>query len=254
AGLGYALYRWHEGRNVRGSSSVEFVTTETTPRQTFGAKVIWPMFGYDPARRRAPDGMRLRPPFRTRWFVNAGELVEFPPVIAYGRLYFANRHGVVFSVDTDAPRKRWRFKERRCSAASPAVAGRLVYLAFLNRPPCNTPRPGLDGALVALDAKTGHVRWRRRIGPSETSPLVAAGRVYVGDWNGRVSAFTARTGRLVWSAGTGGEVKGGVAYSGGRVFVGSYDSHVYAFDARTGRRLWRASAQERLGPSGTFYS
>ena len=36
AGLAYALYRWHEGRNVRGSSSVEFVTTETTPQQTFG--------------------------------------------------------------------------------------------------------------------------------------------------------------------------------------------------------------------------
>src|SRR5207249_5644642 len=57
----------------------------------------------------------------------------------------------------------------RCAAASPAVYRRLVYMAFLNRPPCNKPRRGIDGEVVALDAKTrseerrvgkeGRARW-----------------------------------------------------------------------------------------------
>lgn len=254
AGLAFVLYRQHEARNVRGSSSVEFVTTENRPALA-AEKVRWPMFGFDPARRRSPDGMHLRPPFRTRWFVRAHELVEFPPAIAYDRLYFVNRRGVVFAVDTSRPRVDWRFKAHRCAAASPSVSQRLVYVALLNRPPCNKPRRGLDGELVVLSAKTGHVRWRRRLaGPSESSPLVAGGTVFVGDWSGRVSAFAARTGRLRWTAATGGAVKGGVALAGGRLYIGSYDSHVYAFDARTGRRIWRAAAQQRLGPRGTFYS
>jgi len=254
AGLAFALYRMHESRNVRGSSTEEFVTTETSPELSAEKKVLWPMFGFDPARRRAPDGMRLRPPFRTRWFVRARELVEFPPAIAYGRLYFANRSGVVFSVDTSEPRVHWRFRAGRCAAASPAVSHDLVYMAFLNRPPCNTPRPGLDGEVIALNAKTGRVRWRRRIGPSESPPLVVNRTVYVGDWNGKVYALAAPTGRVRWTASVGGEVKDGAAFSNGRVYVGSYDSHVYAFDARSGRRLWRASAQQRLGQQGRFYS
>jgi outer membrane protein assembly factor BamB len=254
AGLAFVLWRLHESRNVRGSSTQEFVTTETAPEVSAEKKVLWPMYGFDPARRRAPDGMHLRPPFRTRWFVRAHELIEFPPAIAYGHLYFANRNGVLFSVSTGAPHVRWRFRSGRCSAASPAVSHGLVYMAFLNVPPCNKDRQGLDGEVIALDATTGRVRWRHRIGPSESPPLVVNDTVYVGDWNGKFYALAAQTGRVRWSASVGGEVKDGAAFSGGRVYIGSYDSHVYAFDARSGRRLWRASAQPRLGQQGRFYS
>ena len=72
------------------------------------------------------------------------------------------------------------------------------------------------------------------IGPSETSPLVDGGRVYVGDWTGNVYALDAKTGGRVWTYRTGGEVKGGLALTGKRLFVGSYDHHLYALDARTG--------------------
>jgi len=254
AGLAFVLYRIHQSRNVRGSSTEEFVTTQTAPEVSAEKKVVWPMYGFDPARRRAPEGMQLRPPFRTRWYVNADELVEFPPAIGYGHLYFASRDGVFYSVSTGAPHVRWRFRAGRCAAASPAISHRLVYMAFLNRPPCNKSRPGLDGEVIALEAKSGKVSWRRRIGPSETPPLVVNDTVFVGDWNGKLYALAARTGRVRWTAKVGGEIKDGAAFAGGRVFVGSYDSHVYAFDASTGRRLWRASAQQRLGQQGRFYS
>src|SRR5213078_3125740 len=98
------------------------------------------------------------------------------------------------------------------------------------------------------------VRWTTKIGPTESSPLVADRRVYVGDWRGKIYALDEGTGKIVWSYRTGGKVKAGVALSGGRLFVGAYDGHVYALDARTGRRIWRASAQARLGSTATFYS
>ena len=77
------------------------------------------------------------------------------------------------------------------------------------------------------------MRWRHTIGPSETSPLVANGRVYVGDWSGWVYASTRRPAARC-GARTGGEVKGALTLSGRRLYVGSYDHHLYALAAGTG--------------------
>jgi outer membrane protein assembly factor BamB len=271
AGLAFYLYKKHQGRDIRGSSTIEFVPTETAPapkpppkpkpgKPAALTRVDWPLYGYDDQRLRYLPS-RLRPPFKVEWMFRGRHLLEFPPAVAYGRAYIANNPGVLSAVQTATGRASWRFRSGRCTAASPGVADGVVYMAFLNlrrqgKEPCNASpgTPGLNGEVVALDARTGKLRWRRVIGPSETSPLVAGGLVYVGDWTGAVYALAAKTGRTVWTYRTGGEVKGGFALTGRRLFVGSYDHHLYALNARTGRLIWRGSAQERLGSRGTFYS
>ena len=251
---GYVFYKRHEGRNIRGSSSQEFVTTEAKPPVQRTPDVVWPTYGYDNERVKAVTGFHLRPPFRVQWAFRARKLLEFPPVIAYGKLYIVNNAGVVFAIEARTGHEKWSYDARRCTAASPAVANGIVYAVFLNHPPCNAQGSNLDGEIVAFHARGGRIQWRRTIGPSETSPLVSNGLVYAGDWNGRVYAFDVRTGRIRWTFATQGKVKGGVAVSGNRLYVGSYDGHVYALNARTGRLIWRASAQARLGPTGTFYA
>jgi hypothetical protein len=84
---GFALYRQHQSRDIRGSETVEFVAEEPTGTEPQEKGVVWPTYGYDPSRTRSP-GFELRPPFRKRWQFGARNLVEFPPAIAYGRLYF----------------------------------------------------------------------------------------------------------------------------------------------------------------------
>lgn len=256
AGLvAYGLYRKHEGRNIRGSSSVEFVTTQENKSKP-NVSTPWPMYRFDPSREGAPVGVPadLRPPLRARWYLKGKSLIEFPPAIAYGNLYFANSLGSLFAVKITRVREEWVYRTGRCTAAGPAVANHTVYMTFLNKPPCNATRSGLDGELVALDAETGKVHWRVTMGPTESSPLVAGGLVYVGDWSGKLYALNAKTGRVVWTYQTGDKIKDGVAYAGGRVYFGSYDSHVYALNARTGRLVWKAGAQQRLGARGRFYS
>lgn len=252
AAAGYVLYVRSQGADVRGSTT-EFVPTETEASPAAPDAPAWPAFGLGSARLHALVSP-LGPPFRTVWTFHAHTLVEFPPAIGYGDLYVANNAGRLYAVRTDSGRLDWSYDSGRCVASSPALAGGLVYEAFLNRPPCNTTRSDVDGQVVALQARSGRVVWRRTLGPSESSPLVVNGVVYAGDWHGNVYALDARTGRQRWRFATGGKVKGGVAVDRGRLFVGSYDGHVYALDARTGRRLWRASSQERLGLSGAFYS
>lgn len=253
------LDKRHAARDIEGSSTVEFVPTEPTATEVEelppAREVVWPFYGYSTERLKAPGRFEQRPPYRVIWAFRARALLEFPPVIAYKTAYVANNSGTLFALAVRTGEVRWRYRSSRCTASSPAVADELVYQTFMNRPPCNARGGrGLDGEVVAFDAETGKVRWRRTIGPSESSPVVAHGLVYVGDWLGNVYALHARTGKTRWTYTTGDDVKAGVAISGRRLYVGSYDGYVHALDALTGRRLWRAAAQERLGGRGNFYS
>ena len=248
------LYRKHEGRDIRGSPTVEFTKKEPKPVKE-PPELTWPMYGYDAARLRVRPDIKLRPPFRRHpvWTFRGGRLLEFPPVIAYGRIYIVNNRGEVFSIDERTGKVVWKHPTHRCSAASPAVGRQLVFVALLNKPPCNASH-GKDGRVIAFDAKTGRVRWQQTIGPSESSPLFAGNVVVVGDWSHYVTAFSTTTGARRWRFKSGGQIKGAMALAGGRVYFGSYDTHVYALDVRTGKKVWRASSQPRIGRTGTFYA
>jgi len=258
AALAVYAYKRHLEGNVRGSSS-EFNPTETAPPApppTPKQKIIWPTFGYDAERTHVGPTVAIRPPFRRAWTAGGASLLEFPPAIGYGRLFFANGAGSLLAVSTKTGRRAWAYDAHRCQAASPALSRLkhgMVFEAFLNRKPCKSKRAG-DGEIVALAVGTGKLRWSRHIGASETSPAVVGKRVYVGDWLGDVYALDARNGDVIWREHVGGAVKGAIAVSGNRVYVGAYDGHVYAFSARTGRRIWRGSADPRFLGNSQFYS
>jgi outer membrane protein assembly factor BamB len=257
AGGGLALYVHHVrqlSRTIVGSSTVEFHPRRAPSRAPVGASDgAWATYGFGPARTRSVDGVRLRPPFRLRWTWHGGALLEFPPVVADSRLFVPTFDGRFYALDARTGRAVWRYDSGRCGWASPALAGRVVIETFIGHA-CSEDVPGTDGEVVAFDHATGRISWRRVIGPTESSPLVARGLVYVGDWTGRVYALSTRTGATRWVYRTGGKVKGSASLAGGRLYIGSYDGHVYCLNARNGRLVWRASAQPRLGGLGSFYS
>ena len=257
AGVGvaaYVLHVRHEGRTIVGSSTIEFhprqVPRRPRPRPS---GVVWATYGLGAARTRSLEGVGLRPPFHMVWTWHGRALLEFPPVVAGGRLFLATFDGRFYALDSRTGHAIWRYDSGRCGWASPALAGPFVVETFIGRA-CASDVPGKDGEVVAFDRATGRVRWRRVIGPTESSPLIANGLVYVGDWSGRVYALSARTGATRWVFRTGGKVKSSAALAGGRLYVGSYDGRVYCLSALTGRLIWRASAQPSLGGLGSFYS
>jgi outer membrane protein assembly factor BamB len=204
----------------------------------------WPAYGFDAARTHSAP-LRLRPPFRTLWKVYAdSSFIEFPPVLGAGRLFFGTNHGLVLAVEAATGRIAWHRQFTGCIASSPAVGNGVVYIGFMNPPPCSGSAPSF---LAALDARNGRTLWRFGAGVIETSPLSAGGRVYFGSWDQRVYALDGHTGRLVWSFSTGDRVKGGLALAGRTVYAGSYDGYLYALDARNGRLRWKAGGGELGG-------
>jgi hypothetical protein len=245
------------GGSVRGSS-VEYVPTRTVapPKPD---SLVSPMFGGEPQHLHVGVG-NVRPPFRRDWVSGGTSLVEFPPAIAFHYLYYASLNGNLIAVSTRNGRRLWTVHVGRCEAASPA-ANRLgrgsVFETFLNRQPCgrNAALRG-DGELLAVAAGPSHrLRWRKRLGASETSPLLVGSRLFVGDAEGNVYCLRGVDGKTIWTFHAGGAVKGAIAYDHGDVFFGAYDGHLYALNARTGKLVWKAaSARDLFGRHGTFYS
>jgi outer membrane protein assembly factor BamB len=240
-------------RGGGGSESSPPTTRTTTtrpkprpqPKPSLGS---WPLYGYDPARTHAAPPLDLHPPFRKLWTVRGDwSLVEFPPVLEHGRLFVGTNHGLVLAVQAATGHVLWHRQFAGCVAASPAVGDGVVYLGFMDPPPCTGTAPSF---VAALDARSGRTLWRFRAGVVETPPLLAGGRVYFGSWDHRVYAVDARTGRLAWSFATGDRVKDGVALAGGTIFAGSYDGRLYALDARTGQLRWSAGG----GALGGLYA
>ena len=252
-GMGIAVAVSHHGpsADVRGSSTVEFVPSQApAPAARHLNRIVWPLYGNDPARLHVAPATRVRPPFRVAWVAGGNKLLEFPPAIAYNRLFLTNDAGHVIAIDTRTGSVAWDYDTHHAAAASPAVGDYqegTVYEAFLNRR--GTAKAADDGVVLALSVGWGKLRWSRHIGSSESSPLLVGNRLFVGDWLGKVYALNASTGTIEWTYQTGGEVKGGLAQSGNRVFVGSYDGHVYALSAATGRLIWRSA-----NGYGTLYS
>src|SRR5689334_22068277 len=210
------------------------------------ASLAWPTYGAENARLRAVAAPRLRPPFRPLWTFHGRALLEFPPVVGYGLVFEEAFDGRLYALDPATGRVRWHYNAHRCGWSSPALADDLLFATFIAHSSCRSRLR--NGELLAFSATTGHIRWRKAIGPSESSPLVANGLVYAADQDGHVYAFAARSGRLRWSFDTGAPIKASPSLAYGRIYIGNYAGEMLALGARSGRLLWRSVG------FGNFYS
>lgn len=107
--------------------------------------------------------------------------------------------------------------------------------------------------MYRIDGESGRVVWKYPTGARiRSSPAVANGVVYVGNFDGVFSALDARSGKLRWKYATEGasidlakwgfdrrSIDSSPSVADGVVTFGSRDAHQYGLDAATGRLLWR---------------
>ena len=131
------------------------------------------------------------------------------------------------------------------SKSSPAVDGDQVYIG------CD------DGHLYALDRDTGEVVWSFRSRSYEVerkrtdtlhrgihgSPALLDGRVFIGDYTGRLYALDSSTGALLWERRLGHSIGASPVAYGGYIFIAveyAYpDGRVFVVTADTGLTAYR---------------
>ena len=152
------------------------------------------------------------------------------------------------------------------SASSAVLSGGVLYVG------------SKDGAVYALDAKSGGISWRFQTGEGLVSgteiitvrpgagltemieaalsrgiprgkrevaatPVVEHGTVFIGSKDYSFYAIDAVTGRKKWSFKTGGEIHENAVIHGATVLFTSRDGFLYAVDANTGDKKWAFETQ-----------
>jgi outer membrane protein assembly factor BamB len=256
AGAGVAWWIVHEPvGDVHAGATLPFTPSEPTLPSTdepaepkkdrFGP--AWPLYGrVDSRTRNATELNAVKPPYRVAWKVDQHALIEFPPSYNRGVLYLGRDDGWLVASNVFTGKVLW--KHRFGSIPDqPAIWEGKLYFGTFDKP----------GSVYAVDAKTGHVIWRRQLTDQvESSMVVVDGRVFTGCNDGTVRALNALTGKVMWQYRAAGAVKDSLAVDGGRVFFGAYGGTMYSLRASDGKVLWDTHTSGLSGGyrSGNFYS
>jgi outer membrane protein assembly factor BamB len=111
--------------------------------------------------------------------------------------------------------------------ASPVIDGDILY-----------QNNSVDG-LVAVDATSGQILWRKKIEyGSESTPVIKDGVLFVGANDGQFYALEKETGALKWTFPTRTESLGSPVISGNLVIFLASNNVVYALDKDSGQQKW----------------
>jgi outer membrane protein assembly factor BamB len=210
--------------------------------------VDWPLYGHDRERTRYLPAKHLDPPFGSSlWSFQAGKLLEFQPIAVGHRVYFMDKDGMFYALNTGSGHVEWRRKIGSLNASSPAYSHGRLFAVNLEPQQAVAIEPHEHGS---------EVLWRHPLpGRSESSPLVHAGKVIFGCESGDIFALDMKSGKTKWTVHTGGAVKGALALDNGTVFADNYAGEVWALDAGNGHVKWTAHTQGGgFGRGGGVYS
>src|SRR5260221_6922681 len=214
--------------------------------------VDWPLFGRVPERTHylPSEGRNLDPPLREAWSIDTHALIEFPPAIAGGVAFIANKYGDVRAVRLRDHEVIWeRVTDRRLSGPPTFVTAPVYHQGNV------FPRFP-NGDLVGVDAASGKVAWKRNLHAHlESSPLAVGGNLYLGDDKTNLVSIRASDGKIRWQFNSPGAIKASPSYHDGRVYVADYQSAMFCVDAGSGKILWRTNTSKAppFGDGG-FYS
>jgi len=100
------------------------------------------------------------------------------------------------------------------------------------------------------------VLWEYKTGDEkagfEGTPIIADGKVLIGDFEGNVHAIDLRTGKIVWKAkGKEGFTTAG-AVSNGMFVIGDFSSNIYCFRVSDGEQVWSVESEQQVINGGNF--
>ena len=172
-------------------------------------------------------------------------------------LLLGSSEGLVLKLDANTGEQLWTMLLTGEILSPPQSNGKVVVVQTYN------------GKLQGLDFATGQLLWTYNskvpvLTIRGTSvPIMENNRVYAGFANGRVMAFDAQTGSIVWDGRVAipqgrseieriVDVDGTMELAGNELYAVSYQGSVVAIDVESGRKIWQQKASSFSGVSLGF--
>jgi outer membrane protein assembly factor BamB len=174
--------------------------------------------------------------------VKVASALESSPALAGFLLHLGTDDGELLGIDVRDGKEAYRYKAGALVRSSPLVHEGRVYAGVVDTKEA--------GALVALDALTGKLVWRRKLGAVFASPTLAGARILVGSDDGALHAIDLEGGALAWSSRLGGRVRataavgrtlrgqGGAGQAGEIAVVADFEGRVAAIRTADGSQAW----------------
>ena len=208
---------------VTAGSSIGSAQQASTQDKTAWRDGEWARYGNDPAETRFSPLDQINRINVSRlglaWTSVAGEgggNQEATPLFSNGVLYAITNWSIVFALDARTGRELWRYDPKVDRAFGPPGVNRGICCGVVNRGIAlhdgKVLAPVIDGRMVALDGKSGALRWSTRVLPEDSTgssitmaPRLAGNKVIVGVAGGEFtphrgffSAFDIDSGRELW--------------------------------------------------------
>lgn len=172
-------------------------------------------------------------------------------------LFVGSADGNVIKLSADSGAVEWQTQLSGEILSPPQGDGRVVVVQTY------------DGRLQGLDFSSGEKLWTYDSNVpvltirGTSTPILRNGVAYAGFANGRVSAFNAMTGSILWESRVAisqgrseieriVDVDGTMVFIGNELYAASYQGRVVSMDSTNGRKLWQQNVSSFSGVSQGF--
>ena len=159
-------------------------------------------------------------------------------------VFVGSADGIVIKLNAEGGAVEWQTQLSGEILSPPQADGRVVVVQTY------------DGRLQGLDFTSGDKLWTYDSNVpvltirGTSTPILRNGVAYAGFANGRVSAFNAMTGAILWESRVAisqgrseieriVDVDGTMVFIGNELYAASYQGRVVSIDATNGRKLWQ---------------
>jgi len=209
----------------------------------------WSQSGGTPSH--AMHHLKINKSVSRRWSADAGEgsgkdrRLLASPIVVGKMIFVVDLESKVTAFDADTGNSIWHFRPKVPARDDEAFGGGLAFgqgTVFLSTG---------YGRVYALEAKTGNLKWIKKLqGPMRAPPAVAGGRVFVLTIDNQLVALDAQSGERLWTHAGLAETAGllgsaAPAVDGNTVIVPYSSGEIFAIRAENGRVAW----SEALSPA-----
>lgn len=184
----------------------------------------------------ATDGRLFALAVRTggiHWAYDTGGRINASPSVFGPRVCITTYAGSIFCLRRRDGHKLWSTYVRRDALryesfyASASTDGRRLYT--ISR----------SGKVVALSVRSGKILWTHELSSlGYSTPAIAHGRVFVGDFNGYLHCYRSSSGAELWRHYVGGRILGPAFVVGNLVFFSTLETETYAAKISNGQIVW----------------
>jgi len=172
--------------------------------------------------------------------VDAGSPIRSTPIVFNDLVYFGTRSGDFWCTDFKGNVK-WRTKAKKAITGSAYLNEDIVYYN------------SMDSTLYAVDALSGWIIWRYRLGKGSIStPSGIEHYLFTGCVDHNIYALDKRTGKEIWRYTTEHQVTGSPTVYKDTLFCGSVDGNLYCLEYKTGRLLWQFRTEGSITSTPTI--